>query len=51
MLKGSVQDGADTWGEGSYVWHPPGSVHAPRSEQGCLLFVSLPQPIEIVGED
>ncbi len=50
VLQGSVQDGADSWGEGSFAWHPPGSVHAPRSEQGCLLFVSLPQPIEIVGE-
>lgn len=49
VIEGSVTDGANTWGAGSYVWHPPGSVHAPRSEQGCLLFVSLPKPIEIVG--
>jgi anti-sigma factor ChrR (cupin superfamily) len=49
VIEGSLQDGAETWGAGSYVWHPPGSVHTPRSEQGCLLFVSLPKPIEIVG--
>ena len=49
VIEGSLTDGADTWGAGSYVWHPPGSVHTPRSEQGCLLFVSLPKPIEMVG--
>ena len=26
--------------------HAPGSVHQPRSREGCLLFVSLPRPIE-----
>jgi quercetin dioxygenase-like cupin family protein len=49
VIEGEVTDGADTWGPGSYVWHPPGSVHAPRSKQGCLLFVSLLKPIEIVA--
>ena len=49
MIEGSLEDGGETWGAGSYVRHPPGSVHTPRSAQGCLLFVSLPKPIEIVG--
>jgi anti-sigma factor ChrR (cupin superfamily) len=53
VLEGSVDDGSNTlgsntWGPGSYVHHPPGSVHKPRSENGCLLFVTLPEPIEIV---
>ena len=48
VLEGSVVDGGETWGAGSYVRHPPGSVHRPRSDEGCLLFVTLPKPIEMV---
>ena len=50
VLEGSLEDGARTWGKGSYVGHPPGSIHTPRSEEGCLLFVALPKPIEIVED-
>ena len=46
VLAGSIRDGDATWGPGSYVHHPPGSTHQPRSDEGCLLFVSLPAPIE-----
>ncbi len=48
VLEGTLQDGADSWGPGAYVYHPPGSVHAPSSESGCIVFVTVPQPIEIV---
>ena len=48
VLEGSLEDGGRTWGAGTYVHHPPGSVHAPRSEEGCLLFVTLPRAIEEV---
>jgi hypothetical protein len=42
----------ETWGAGSYVHHPPGSVHRPSSREGCTLFVRLPRPIEITdGSD
>ena len=46
VLEGSLEDGAQTYGAGSYVYHPPGSSHKPSSSEGCLLFVSLPRPIE-----
>jgi anti-sigma factor ChrR (cupin superfamily) len=46
VLEGSLQDGDRTWGPGSYVWHAPGSTHAPRSAEGCTVFVVLPAPIE-----
>ncbi len=46
VLEGSLEDGGRTWGAGSYVHHAPGSTHRPSSEQGCLLFVTLPRPIE-----
>ncbi len=48
VLEGSLRDGAHSYGAGTYVCHPPGSAHRPRSEEGCLLFVTLPQPIELV---
>ena len=50
VLEGSLEDGGQTWGPGSYVNHKPGSAHTPSSEAGCLLFVTLPAPIEMIGE-
>ena len=46
VLEGSLEDGGRTWGAGAFVRHAPGSVHAPASAAGCLLFVTLPAPIE-----
>lgn len=46
VLEGSLEDGGRTYGAGTYVRHSAGSVHQPRSREGCLLFVSLPKPIE-----
>ena len=53
VLEGSLEDGGHSYGAGTYVLHPPGSVHRPRSREGCLLFVTLPRPIELVdaGDD
>lgn len=48
VLEGSLEDGGSTWGAGSYVSHPPGSVHRPSSEAGCVLLVTLAAPIEMV---
>lgn len=48
VLDGSLEDGGETWGAGSYVRHPPGSAHRPSSREGCTLFVRLPEPIEII---
>jgi anti-sigma factor ChrR (cupin superfamily) len=48
VLEGSLEDGGRSWGVGSYVRHPPGSVHAPRSAEGCLLFVSVARPVEML---
>ena len=46
VLEGSLEDGGQRWGAGSYVHHPPGSAHRPSSTEGCLLFVTLERPIE-----
>jgi anti-sigma factor ChrR (cupin superfamily) len=50
VLDGSLEDGGRTYGAGTYVRHPPGSVHRPASRAGCLLFVSLPRPIDPVED-
>lgn len=49
VLEGSLTDHGQTWGQGSYVCHAPGSVHRPSSPTGCLLFVTLGGPIEVLG--
>ncbi|MEB3323255.1 MAG: dimethylsulfonioproprionate lyase family protein [Synechococcaceae cyanobacterium] len=46
VLAGSLEDGGRRWGEGAYVHHPPGSVHAPSSAEGCVVYVTLGAPIE-----
>ncbi|GJM21419.1 MAG: hypothetical protein DHS20C15_13340 [Planctomycetota bacterium] len=48
VLSGSLEDGGQRWTAGAYVHHPPGSRHAPSSAEGCLLFVTLPAPIEML---
>lgn len=50
VLEGSLEDGGQQWGAGSYVHHPPGSRHAPSSAEGCLIFVTLPAPIVLLDE-
>jgi hypothetical protein len=50
-MEGSLQDGGATYGAGTWVRHPPGSIHRPASPAGCLLFVRLPRPIEIVAAE
>jgi anti-sigma factor ChrR (cupin superfamily) len=46
VLDGSLEDGGRTYGAGTWVEHPPGSVHKPRSGAGCVVLVHLRQPIE-----
>ncbi len=50
VLEGSLEDGGRSYGAGTYVRHPPGSVHKPSSAEGCLLFVTLPRPVELLEE-
>lgn len=43
VLEGVFSDQSGHYGPGSYLRSPPGSGHAPFSEQGCVLFVKLHQ--------
>jgi anti-sigma factor ChrR (cupin superfamily) len=48
VLEGSLEDGGKSYGPMTYVHHAPGSAHRPSSKTGCVLFVVLPKPIEVV---
>lgn len=48
VLEGELRDGAEHYGAGTYVWHPPGSVHAPRSDKGAVVLIILPEGIEVL---
>lgn len=41
VLEGVFQDESGDFQKGSYVRNPPGTGHAPSSEQGCVILVKL----------
>ncbi|MDE2463062.1 MAG: cupin domain-containing protein [Alphaproteobacteria bacterium] len=41
VLEGTFQDETGDFPAGTYVRNPPGSGHAPRSKDGCTIFVKL----------
>jgi anti-sigma factor ChrR (cupin superfamily) len=41
VLAGTLSDEQGDYGPGTYLKNPPGSSHAPFSEDGCTLFVKL----------
>src|SRR5262245_34852489 len=43
VLQGDFRDANGCDRSGRYLRHPPGTSHAPWSEDGCLLFVKLKQ--------
>jgi len=43
VLDGEFADEHGTYPAGTYIKSPPGSAHAPRSVEGCTLFVKLRQ--------
>jgi anti-sigma factor ChrR (cupin superfamily) len=43
VLEGTFSDETGDYPAGTYIRNPPGSSHAPFSEQGCTLFVKLNQ--------
>jgi hypothetical protein len=43
VLNGVFEDEHGCYPAGSYVRNPPGSAHAPRSREGCTIFVRLRQ--------
>jgi len=43
VLEGVFSDETGDYPAGTYLRNPPGSSHAPFSEQGCVIFVKLDQ--------
>lgn len=43
VLEGTFSDEYGDFGAGTYLRNPPGSGHAPFSEEGCMLLVKLHQ--------
>lgn len=43
VLEGTFSDESGDYSAGSYLRNPPGSNHAPFSEQGCIILVKLDQ--------
>ena len=41
VLEGTLSDELGNYGPGTYLKNPPGTSHAPFSEDGCTLFVKL----------
>ncbi len=41
VLEGTFEDHAGSYPAGTYIKNPAGSSHAPRSTDGCILFVKL----------
>ncbi|WP_018151370.1 cupin domain-containing protein [Leeia oryzae] len=41
VLQGIFSDETGHYGPGTYLKNPPGSTHAPYSENGCTIFVKL----------
>ena len=46
VLDGVFSDSAGDYPAGTYVRNPPGSVHAPWTHRGCVIFVKLRQMAE-----
>ncbi len=40
VVSGTIEDETGSYGPGSFVHHPPGSVHEPASPDGALVLVS-----------
>lgn len=43
VLSGDLDDGANVYRAGTFLHHPAGSSHSPRSAEGCKLFVFCPE--------
>jgi anti-sigma factor ChrR (cupin superfamily) len=50
VVEGGVTDGGAVREAGAFAHHPGGTAHRLYSERGCLLFVSLAAPVEILKE-
>ena len=43
VVSGDFDDGANVYRAGTFLHHPAGSSHSPRTNEGCVLFVYYPE--------
>ena len=48
-LEGDLKIGGRELGPGDYLYTPPEGKHAVSSKNGCVVFIRLAKPIEILG--
>jgi quercetin dioxygenase-like cupin family protein len=48
VLEGDIRLGKDHLRAGDYLYTAPGNVHAVHSEGGCVVFVSVPEEVEVL---
>jgi anti-sigma factor ChrR (cupin superfamily) len=49
ILEGDLRVGREELGVGDYLYTPPEGKHAVSSRSGCLLFIRLAKPIELLN--
>jgi hypothetical protein len=50
VVEGSCQIEGETLSSGDYLYTPPASRHAVKSETDCVLFLMVPQEVQIIGQ-
>lgn len=50
VIEGDVLIGPDHLRAGDYLYTPPSGKHAASSQGGCVFLVTLPRPVEILGD-
>ena len=51
VLQGSCEIHKTSLNRGDYLFTPPGGKHSVKSEDGCILFLSIPEEVIIIAED
>lgn len=49
VLEGDIHLGKDHLRQGDYLYTAPGNKHAVESDGGCVVLVSVPQEVEVLG--
>jgi anti-sigma factor ChrR (cupin superfamily) len=50
VVSGDVEIAGRTLAADDYLYTAPGDVHAVTSRDGCVLFITVPSPIEVLAD-
>jgi quercetin dioxygenase-like cupin family protein len=51
VLEGDIRLGKDRLRAGDYLYTAPHNIHAVHSEGGCVVLVSVPQEVQVLGRE